>query len=217
MECERWREAISARVDGEPGTIEERLVAAHQARCAGCQEFEDTAWAAKRSARMHVAPTMPDLSGRITRQVVLADRRRPWNVVRSLLAVVAAQVIALSIPDVLARGADDGAIHDVRHLGAFTVAYGVGLGVVVLRPARARSMLPVAAVLASALLVTAVVDLARGDIPLVQESVHLLEVVSVVLIWLLAEPTKRRLRGGRRSAVLPRRSLSVVQRGDRTG
>ena len=53
-------------------------------------------------------------------------------------------------------------------------------------------MLPVAAVLAGALVITAVVDLVEGRVPLVGEAQHLPEVLSVVLIWLLAVPSPRR-------------------------
>ena len=87
-------------------------------------------------------------------------------------------------------------IRDSRHLGAFTAAYGVGLLVVAIRPARARTMLPVAAVLAGALLITAVVDMLNGHVPLVGEVQHLPELLSVVLVWLLALPAPRR--GARR-------------------
>ena len=92
--------------------------------------------------------------------------------------------------------------HAARHLGAFAVAYGVGLLVVVVRPARARTMLPVAAVLAGALVITSAVDLGQRRIPLVGEAAHLPEVVSVVLIWLIAVPPRRlvdRHHGGTRS------------------
>ena len=64
----------------------------------------------------------------------------------------------------------------------------VGLLVVVVRPARARAMLPVAAVLAGALAITALVDLARGEVPLMGETSHLPELISVLLLWLLAVP-----------------------------
>jgi hypothetical protein len=53
-------------------------------------------------------------------------------------------------------------------------------------------MLPVAAVLAGALVITAVVDLVEGRVPLVGEAQHLPEVASVVLVWLLAVPSPRR-------------------------
>ena len=53
-------------------------------------------------------------------------------------------------------------------------------------------MLPVAAVLAGAIVITAVVDLVEGRVPLVGEAWHLPEIISVVLVWLLAVPAPRR-------------------------
>ena len=53
-------------------------------------------------------------------------------------------------------------------------------------------MVPVAAVLGGALLITAVIDLVAGRIPLGGEATHLPEVLSVVLLWLLAVPVGRR-------------------------
>ena len=60
------------------------------------------------------------------------------------------------------------------------------------RPARARTVLPVAAVLAGALFVTAVVDLATGTVPFINETLHIPELLSVLLVWLLAVPSPRR-------------------------
>jgi predicted anti-sigma-YlaC factor YlaD len=148
---------------------------------------------------------MPDLSQRVTAAVAARDRaRRP--VVRVLLVVVAIEVIALSLPALVLGDEADTSAHGARHLGAFTVAYGVGLLVVATRPARARTMLPVAAVLAGALLITAVVDLANGRIPLVDEAQHLPEILSVVLVWLLAVPARVRERSRPSSTLTPHRS-----------
>ena len=66
---------------------------------------------------------------------------------RALLFVVAAEIIVLSVPALVLGGSSDEA-HDARHLSAFSIAYAVALLVVAMRPARARAMLPVAAVLA---------------------------------------------------------------------
>jgi hypothetical protein len=65
------------------------------------------------------------------------------------------------------------------------------LFVVVARPARARSILPVALVLAGAQVLGAIVDLATGKIPLVGEARHLPQIISVFLIWFLAVPSTR--------------------------
>jgi hypothetical protein len=78
--------------------------------------------------------------------------------------------------------------HDARHLGAFSLAYAVGLLVVAARPARARSMLPVALVLGGAVLVSGVIDSLDSTVGALGEVTHLPEVLSVVLVWLLARP-----------------------------
>ena len=61
----------------------------------------------------------------------------------------------------------------------------VGLLVVAVRPARARTMLPVAFVVASALAVTAVFDAAEGRVTFIAEGRHIPELVSLALVWLL--------------------------------
>ena len=122
-----------------------------------------------------------------------------------LLIVVAAQIVAMSLPGLILGDEKDTATHAARHLGAFAAAYGVGLLVVAVRPARARTMLPVAAVLAGAILITAVADLVQGRVPLVGEAWHLPEIISVVLVWLLAVPAPRRPALSRAEATTPLR------------
>lgn len=193
MNCEPWREAISAAADGESTGIEPRLLDAHLSRCADCRAFQA---AVERSRGVTVRPADPntelpaDFAKRVTKLAAMADRASRWSIARVLLAVVAAEIVVLSLP-ALIFGDQDGVEHSARHLAAFTVAYGAGLLVVVLRPARARAMLAVSLVLAGALVVTAVIDLMNGDIPLLGEAQHIPELISVVLIWLMTVPTPR--------------------------
>jgi predicted anti-sigma-YlaC factor YlaD len=196
MTCERWRDAISARADGEELGVDERLLDAHLRRCPACRRVAAEPIAA--APRLASSPPR-DLPRRVARVAALADRASTWSVVRVLLAVVAVEIIVVSVPALLG---DEQATstHASRHLGAFAVAYAVGLLVVVARPARARTMLPVAAVLAGALVITSVVDLDQRRIPLVDEAAHLPEVVSVVLVWLIAVPSRRSIDGDRRAA-----------------
>ena len=49
-------------------------------------------------------------------------------------------------------------------------------------------MLHVAAVLAAAMVLIAVVDVAQGRVPLLGESTHLPEILSVWFLWILARP-----------------------------
>ena len=138
---------------------------------------------------------MPDLSPRSSSRTQRdADRAAGLSIARVLLALVACDVICLRREGAGARARrPTPATHAARHLGAFSIAYGVGLLVVVVRPARARTMLPVAAVLAGALAITSVIDLAgRHESRCSGEAIHLPELISVLLIWLLAVPSHRR-------------------------
>jgi predicted anti-sigma-YlaC factor YlaD len=199
VSCARWQDAISARLDGEDPGLATELVDAHVARCPACQRFASAAARVRGRQRLGAAPAVPDLSRRVRRAVAAADRAGGWSIARALLVVVAVQIVGFSLPALVWGDEQDTASHAARHLGAFTAAYGVGLLVVAIRPARARAMLPVAAVLAGALVITAVVDLVEGRVPLVGEAQHLPEVLSVVLVWLLAvRPPRGAARAGAR-------------------
>jgi predicted anti-sigma-YlaC factor YlaD len=191
VDCSRWREAISALADGEQADIDERLVTAHIARCPACQSYRETIQSSLGIVLVSDAAEMPDLSKPISRLNAAADRAAHWSVLRIVLAVVAAQVVAFALPALILGKENGVATHSARHLGAFGVAYGVALFVVVARPARARAILPVALVLAGAQVLGAVVDLATGRIPLVGEARHLPQIISVFLIWFLAVPSTR--------------------------
>lgn len=188
--CDRWQDALSALADGEDPGVDARLVDAHVRRCTDCAGFAAVLGRPAPSAvdsdvSVPVRSAPSGATGRIARAVAFADRSSHPLTVRVLLGVVAAEVIVLSLPDLI-RGGEAASAHEARHLGAFAVAYGVALLVVALRPARARTMLPAAAVVALALTITAAVDLAHGRIPLLGEALHIPEIVSVVLVWLLA-------------------------------
>jgi predicted anti-sigma-YlaC factor YlaD len=185
--CGRWRDAVSARLDGEEPGIDPALIDAHIARCPGCRAFAAEVTSAGGLHRRAVSPP-PDLSRRIRSAVAASDRAGHRGMVRGLLVVVAAEIIAFSLPALILGDEQDTAAHAARHLGAFTAAYGVGLLVVAFRPARARTMLPVTIVLAGALLITAIVDMINGRVPLVGEAQHIPELLSVALVWLLAVP-----------------------------
>jgi predicted anti-sigma-YlaC factor YlaD len=212
--CDRWRDAISARADGEELGVSTRLLDAHLSGCAACRAFAASIEPVT-TVPTTAAPS-PDLSRHVARLAAIADRAGSWTIVRGLLAVVAVEILVFSLPELVLGENQDASEHSARHLGAFTVAYAVGLLVVVVRPARARTMLPVAAVLAGALLATAVADMANGRVPLVDEAQHLPEVVSVVLVWLIAVPSpRRRGRAERRDRARP--ELRVVEPGRRVG
>ena len=194
MTCETWIEALSAEADGEDPGVDRRLIDAHLNRCAGCREFSASLDSVLRTSSVAASPVMPDLSRRIVKLNAVADRAGSWIVVRVLLALVAVEIILHSIPS-LVLGHDGMAelphtvSHAARHYGALSVAYGVGLLFVSIRPARARTMLPIAFVVAFALATTAVLDAIDGRVTLASEVKHLPEIMSLAFVWLLTRPT----------------------------
>ena len=92
-----------------------RLIAAHLGSCPGCRLFRDSI-------------EMPDLSSRIVHANAIADRARVWWLVRVALLLIAAFVMYDASRDVFFGTAGESA-HAAKHLGSFTLAYGVGLGI----------------------------------------------------------------------------------------
>ena len=190
MECDQWQEAIGAILDGEDPGMSRALVDAHVDRCPSCQQFREYSHSLRR-AQVREASPQPDLAPKVVKSAKLLDGTRTWSIARAVLALCAFEVIVLSLGDLLGATAS----HETRHLGAFTIAYAAVMMVVVVRPARARAMLPVALMLGFAILLTGIFDLLTGHVPLVNEVLHLPELISVFMIWLLAMPSRVRNAG----------------------
>lgn len=186
LDCTVAMEAISAQIDGEGSPVAEADLARHLISCASCREFESEIALGRRSSILGPAPEIADLSVSVTRANATAERRGGWTLTRILLALVALSVIALSVPGLLLGEDGSTPSHDARHLGAFSMAYGIALLVIVYRPSRARAFLLVTLVLAMALLITAIADVLVGHVPLVGELIHIPELLSVFLVWDLA-------------------------------
>ena len=76
-------------------------------------------------------------------------------------------------------------------------------------------MLPVTFVLGAALMITAALDVIDGETPLLGETVHLPELISVLLVWLLVLPAK--LRPAPRLAAVGQRGRADGPTGRRAG
>lgn len=116
------------------------------------------------------------------------DRGSVRTVLQAGLVAIALLELTFAVPDLLLGHGfgHPSHAHLVRHAGAFSIAYAVGLLWVAHRPARARAFLPFTIALAAAMVVGAVADLMVGDVPAVYEAQHLLEIVGMVLVWVLA-------------------------------
>ena len=65
MACERWREMLSAQLDGEDDPADRARVDEHLAGCAGCREWLDRAATVNRLSWTGVVTEVPDLSAAI--------------------------------------------------------------------------------------------------------------------------------------------------------
>ncbi len=186
VDCSRYRDALSARLDGEAIGLPPGQLHRHLARCAGCRDFEAKGATLNRAIR--VAPAnVPDLTGtieeRLAREPAPACRERA---VRWCLALVALLQLSIALPALLGVVPSLSA-HDARHVGAFALAVAAGFAYVAWRPRAAGGLLPVVAVLVGAVVVTAAVDVIHGiESAPVELADHAPELIGLVLVWLLA-------------------------------
>ena len=73
MKCDAYREAISARIDGEDVGFELRAIDAHLASCATCAAWANAAIGVTRATRVSMAEQVPDLS--LTIMAAARERR----------------------------------------------------------------------------------------------------------------------------------------------
>lgn len=185
MNGRHLRDEISARADGEDPGVSDAEIEQHLATCSSCREFAETTDALRRRLMMVEPPRVRDRSREMVESIGRDERRRSSTVIRSLLAGCALVMIAVSVPNFFSGEATE---HSLRHIAAFRLAYGAGLLGVVARPARARTMFHVSVVLVIALVSTTVVDLFTGDLELLPESLHLVQVLTALLLWRLTRP-----------------------------
>jgi predicted anti-sigma-YlaC factor YlaD len=198
MRCTRFREAISARIDGEEPGLPAEEIDAHVAACQDCRSWASSA--ASPALRALVAPAEPvtidpALLARLVRPTGSAAPARAgllstveWRVV---LALIGLAQVALAWPGGFLDGGH-ASIHLAHELTAWDMGLAVGFLVVAWRPARAWGMLPLVGVLVAAMVVTTGLDLASGHALLGREAVHALALAGLGCVWALARRAPRR-------------------------
>jgi predicted anti-sigma-YlaC factor YlaD len=88
MGCWRYREALSARLDGEASPVAEEELAAHLASCPACARWLAQAERVTRLARVGPAEAQPDLAEQVLRAAGGPGPGRPrwWRAGRVGLA-----------------------------------------------------------------------------------------------------------------------------------
>lgn len=189
MNCSDFREALSARIDGEAGSLPDPVVDRHLAGCPQCRAWQDDAVRLRRLLLVRAAPRVPDLTERILAEVPAPPAQR-WGL-RIALALVALVQSGLGLAGLL--GADVGhaehsgmmamAVHLGNESAAWNLAVGFGLLWAALRPATASGLLPALAGFVAVLGLMSGIDLFDGQVTVSRVLSHGLLVAGVGLLY----------------------------------
>ena len=187
MSCARYREAASARLDGEPLGLSASALEHHLAGCADCAGWLAAAERAGRGLRIS-GSTPPDLSARILRQVVLPAarlNRRRW-LVRGGLAVLGVVQWALALPALFGQStAMPMSVHAAHESAAWNLAMGASFLAVAVKPARAIGTLPILTTFVTVLSVLSIPDLLAGAVAGARLASHAGVLAGLVLVAVL--------------------------------
>jgi predicted anti-sigma-YlaC factor YlaD len=206
MACERWREMLSAQLDGEDDPADRVRVDEHLAGCAGCREWLDQAALVNRLTRTGAVTAVPDLSAGILEALAAGEpatssRRRfavPAWLTRGRIAAVlyfglagigAVQLI-LGLAQIggggesgehVHTGVDAASGHLWNESAAWNVAIGAGYLFIALRRNRPTGLVPMLTAFVGMLLVLSVDDLTADRV----DSTRLISHGFVILGYLL--------------------------------
>ena len=185
MRCDRFREAISARIDGEETGLPGGVLDEHLRVCADCRAWQQRAHVATRHARLGGLFPGHDLTPRVLAAVpAAATGRRRRITQRAGLAAAAVAQLAITVPLLLLGHDHDAGAHAAHELGAFDLSLAIAFAVGAVRPALAAGLAWPCAIAAAGLTGTAVIDLIGGQTPGADEAQHLVAAAgALLLIW----------------------------------
>jgi predicted anti-sigma-YlaC factor YlaD len=192
MECDRAREAISARIDGEDPGVPDGALDAHLAGCAACRGWQQRAHVTTRRARLGGTFLDHDLTDRVLTALPPAQGGRRLRVaLRVALLTVALGQLAITVP-LLILGHDQGAgTHAAHELGSFDLALAIAFVVGAVRPRLSAGLAWPSGIAAGGLVTTAIVDLTGGQTFGVDEAQHLIALAGALLLLWQAQAARR--------------------------
>ncbi|APU15463.1 MULTISPECIES: zf-HC2 domain-containing protein [Actinoalloteichus] len=188
MNCAKYREALSAHLDGEADVLPESEVAGHVHSCSSCQAWERAVTEMRRSMHVRAAPAVPDLTARIMTIAPPAAPRLPVR--RILLGLVAIAQIVLGAVQLIGGG-DHGHVahesglmagHLINESAAWNLALGIGLLWAAVRTRAAAGQLPMLGGFAVVLALVSIGDLMAGLATPERVLSHGLVFVGVILL-----------------------------------
>jgi hypothetical protein len=190
--CPRW-EDVSAAADGELSEPQRSRALDHARRCTSCGPIlaatsfgpDPIAVAAATEVETSVdRPVGIDPES-------LSPRERRWlraRWTRWLLACAAIVIVVEAIPTYATGHGLDTHTHAARHLATWQIGFGVGLLVAAAMSRLTHAMLALAATFGVLTVVATVIDLVNGHRGPWAETVHLVELVAIILLWQLTPP-----------------------------
>jgi predicted anti-sigma-YlaC factor YlaD len=195
VECAQYREAASARLDGEAIGMSAAALAAHLSTCEDCAGWLERATTLTRSLRMGAA-AVPDLTDAILSRTPMPRPRRARPeatvVLRAALGLAGAIQLVTSLPALAGDGmAMSMSTHAAHESAAWNLAVAVGFLAVAAAPRRVAGVLPVLATFVLILSVLSIPDLAGGHVTLGRLATHvgaLLGVGAMAMLHRLQSP-----------------------------
>lgn len=201
MPCYPYREAVSARLDGEPLGMPARDLEDHLGSCPACTDWAARAALATRRARLAPAPAVPDLTGAVLAALprelpgaaAAARKRLVDTALRfALLAVGVAQAGIAWPVLVTGVGAMSAPAHMARETGAWNLGVAAAFLAVAAAPRLAAGALPFLVSFTALLVPVTLVDLGAGHVHADRAAAHLFLVAGVLLVAAGAFRDRRR-------------------------
>ncbi|MFB9903920.1 zf-HC2 domain-containing protein [Allokutzneria oryzae] len=191
MNCATCREALSARMDGEPEPVPETATDQHLRGCADCRSWQARATALTRTLRVRPAVSPPDLAPAVL--AAAPAPRQPGRWTRAALVAVATTQLALGIAQLVgvapasAHGGHDEPMggHLFNESTAWNLALAVGMLWAALRARTVAGLLPVLTGFLVVLGGFSVHDLIVGAVPFARVASHVPLVIGLGLLYAL--------------------------------
>jgi predicted anti-sigma-YlaC factor YlaD len=201
MQCPAYREALSARLDGEALGMPERMLDEHVAGCPRCAAWADDTAAVTRRARLAPAPAVPDLTARVLAALprelpgtaAAARARLLATALRLALLAVGVAQAGIAWPALAeGSGAMSAPVHMAHETGAWNLALAAAFLAVAAAPRLAAGALPFLGTFTALLSVVTVRDMAAGHVHADRAVLHLLLLAGVLRVAGMAWRGRRR-------------------------
>ena len=203
MPCPRFREAVSARLDGEALGMPAAELDGHLAGCAACAAWAARAGIVTRRARLGAAPAVPDLTASVLAALprelpgvaAAARARLIGTALRLALLVVGAAQAGLAWPALESgKAAMSAPVHMAHETGAWNLGIAAAFLAVAAAPRLAAGTLPFLATFSALLFPVTLADLEAGRVTADRAMVHLLLLAGLALVATVAWRGRRRRR-----------------------